>query len=347
MASLIVQGSSTLYSLNLSTGTATTLTLPTDITLSTTRKPKFAVLNQWVVMVNSPTRNLAIDPEGTVRPMVPRPPMHPPAVATGGGTGLTGDYQYRTSFIVTNSDGELLMESPLGPASIAVTASDDDLDLTDIPISLDTISARRIYRTLSGGTAYFNLLDHDGNTSTTLQDSTTDAKLELLPSVPGSLVSPPGTIAGIRFKNIVEWKNRLWAIADDPTLIDTVFISETNKIYTWPNTITAYPTGLDQKGIVAFAKRRNQLGLLKRDGVWRVSGTSSSIGINVNNISVAQIAFDKAGCVAEESVVTINDRSYWLGKDGVYMWDDNGVQNITNSTVSPWFKTDTYCLKPR
>lgn len=343
--SIIVQGSSSLYSMNLSTGTATTLTLPTGVTLSTTLKPRFAVLNQWIVMVNSPTQNLAIDPEGTVRLLTPRPPTHPPALAASG-TGLTGDYKSRVSFIILNSDGELLMESPLGPESIALTTANEGIAWTDIATSLDTISARRIYRTLADGDDYFHLLDLDGNTNTTLLDTTSDDTVELLPAIPGTLVSPPGTLPGIRFKNIIEWKSRLWAVADSPALVDTVYISETNKVYAWPNTVTAYPTGMDSDGIVAFAKRRNQLGLLKTNGVWQISGSSGNTGINVNNISISQVKVG-SGCVAPDSVVTIDDKVYFLGSDGVYRWDDSGVVSVTDSTVAPWFRTDTYFNRTR
>ena len=347
MSTILVQGGSSLYKMSPSAGTTETLTLPTGVTLSTTRKPRFAILNQWIVMVNSPTQNLAIDPEGTVRVLVPGPPTFPPLAAAGSATGLTGAYQYKVSFIVQNNDGELLMESPLSPASIALTAANTDISLTDIAVSLDTISARRLYRTLSGGSDYYHLLDLEGNTQAAVLDAISDDTLELLPAVPGTLVTPPGTIPGIRFKNIIEWKSRLWAVADDPTLVDTVYISDTNKVYAWPNTVTAYPTGMDTNGIVAFAKRRNQLGLLKRTGVWQISGSSSSTGISVNNISVSQISVDSGGCVAPDSVVTINDTVYWLGNDGVYKWDDSDVQSITDSTVAPWFKSDTYFNRSR
>lgn len=340
-----MQGGTSLYKVDLTSGVATTLTLPTDVTLSTTRKPKFAVLNQWVVMTNSPTRNLAIDPEGTVRVLVPRPPSHGPTVAASG-SGFTGDFQFAVSFIVTNSDGELLMESPLGPSSAVFAATDDAFLLTDIATSLDNISARRVYRTLTDGTAFFHLLDHEGNVSETLLNSTPDATLTLLPALP-SLVSPPGTLPGVRFKNIVEWKSRLWAVADLPDLLDTVYISETNKVYAWPNTITAYPTGQDSQGIVGFAARRNQLGLLKRNGLWQISGSSSGTGISVTNLAVSQIAFGKAGSLSAASIVTINDRVYWLGNDGVYEWSDEGVRSITDDSVAPWFKTDTYFERSR
>ena len=346
MPHLFTQGGSSLYKMNLSDGTTETLTLPSGVTLSTTNKPRFAVLNQWVVMVNSPTRNLVIDPEGTVRPLVPKAPTHPPLAAAGSSTGLTGAYLYKASFIVTNSDGELLLESPLSPSSISLTAANTDISLSDVPLSLDTISSRRLYRTVAFGSAYFHLMDLEGNIETATLDATTDAKLKTLPVQP-SLSSPPGTLPGIRFKNIIEWKSRLWAVADDPTLIDTVYISDTNKVYAWNNTVIAYPTGMDSQGIIAFAKRKNQLGLLKRDGVWQISGSSSSTGISVANITVSQIAFGKTGCVAPDSVVAINDRVFWLGKDGVYEWSGDSVRSVTNDTVAPWFQSDTYFNRSR
>ena len=348
MPTLLTQGGSSLYYMDMSAGTTSTLTLPTGVTLSTTRKPRFAILNQWTVMVNSPSQNLAIDPEGTVRVMVPRAPATPPTLAAGSGTGLTGAYKYRDSFVVLNSDGELLMESPLGPISQTITAANTDIALSDIDLSLDTISARRIYRTLAGGSdTFYHIADIDGNTNQAYLDANTDSKVKLLPVMPGILVTPPGTLPGIRFKNIVEWKSRLWAVADDPTLIDTVFASETNKVYAWPNQLTAYPTGMDSQGIVVFAKRRNQLGLLKRSGVWQISGSAGSTGISFSNASISQVSVGRGGCVAPDSVVTINDSVYYLGIDGVYRWDDNGVQNITNASVSPWFQTDDYFQRSR
>lgn len=342
----LAQGGSTLYTVNLSSGALTTLTLPTNVSLITSRKPRFATLNQWTAMVNSPDQNLAIDPEGTVRPLTLRAPLHGPTVAASG-TGLTGDYLFRVSFVVLNNEGELLSESPLGPPSAVFTAANQGLSLTDIPTSLDTISARRIYRTLAGGSAYFHVADLNGNVTTALLNSTADTTVTLLPASPTSLTMAPGGLPAIRLKAIVEWKSRLWAVADEPSLVDTVYISETNKVYAWPNTIVAFPTGQDEEGIVAFAPRRNQLGLLKRNGVWQVSGTSSSTGISVSNLSVSQIAVNKAGCVAPDSVVVINDRAYWLGKDGVYEWSDDGIQNITNDAVAPWFKSGTYFNRTR
>lgn len=347
-ANAIIQAGTTLYMLNLSTGVATALTLPTGITLSSTRKPRFAVLNQWIVMTNSPDRNLVIDAEGTVRPLVPIPPTHGPTLAAGSGTGLTGAYLYKASFVILNSDGDLLIESPLSPAGSSVTLANNDASLTDVQVSADTITARRIYRTLTGGTTeFFHVLDLNGNTATAVLENNADTVVTLLPAATDILVTPPGTMPGFHMKDIVQWKSRLWGISDDPTQIDTIFISETNKVYAWPNSVVAYPTGQDSQGVVRLLARKNQLGILKRNGLWQVAGSSGSTGISITNVSVSQVVYDKAGCVAPDSAIVISDKAYWLGKDGVYCWSDDGVQNISNGFVAPWFHSDTYFNRSR
>lgn len=344
---MLAQGGTSLYKVDLTTGVATTLTLPTGVTLSSTRKAKFAVLNHWIVMVNSPSKNLAIDAEGNVRVLVPSAPTFGPTLATGGGSGLTGDYSARTSFIVTNSDGELLMESPLSPVSATLTTANQDISYSDVSVSLDAVTARRIYRSTADGSTYFHLMDVDGNSATGFINGLSDASLSLLAVIPTSLASPPGTIPGVRFKNIIEWKSRLWAIPDAQELNDTVYVSETNKVYTFPNTLVAHPTGLDVQGLVGFAPRRNQLGLLKRTGLWVIAGSASGTGVSLSNVNISQITSGKAGCISPESIVAVNDRVYWLGTDGVFEWTDEGVQSISDTTVAPWFKGDTYFNRSR
>lgn len=353
MAFLLAQGGSTLYKVDVSTGTATALTLPTGVTLSTTRKPKFAMLNQWVVMVNSPTNNLLIDPEGIVTTLVPQAPVHPPTLAANTSfTGRTGAYVAAVTFIVKNSDGDLLVESPFSPLSASVTLTDDGLTFSDVAISPDAqTTGRRVYVSLAGGDSLadlFHLCDIDDNTTTTFLDTSTDAQITLLTAAVTSLASPPGTLKGIRLKNVVQWKSRVWGVADDPSLVDSVYATETNKVYAWPNVLVAYPTGQSVNGVVAFAPRKNQLGLLKNNGAWAATAATSSTGVAFSNISVGQIdQSDDKGCIAEESVVVIGDAAYWLGRNAVYEWTDQGIKDITSDSVKPWFNSDTYFNRSR
>lgn len=342
MAFILAQGGSSLYKIDPTSGVATALTLPSGVTLSTTKKPRFAVLNQWVIIVNSPSKNLAIDPEGTVRVLVPKAPTAAMNVAVGAGTGYTGTRQFKQSFIVNDSDGNLLMESPLSPASQTLVMANQDAALTRIAISEDSISARRIYTTSSLGTQYYQIVDLDGNVGTSINTNLADASLTLLPVVSTVLNSPPGTLGGgPKLKNIVAWKNRLWGVSDDPSLVDTVYYTDDGKVYAWAYNLTAYPKGNDAEGVIAFAPRRDQLGLLKRNGLWQIAGTSNA------NFTLTQIAVGKAGCIAPDSVVIINDMAYWLGRDGIYEWGPGGVKSISDELVDSWFKTDTYFNRSR
>jgi hypothetical protein len=130
----------------------------------------------------------------------------------------------------------------------------------------------------------------------------------------------------------------LWAVADDPSLVDTVHASETNKVYAWPNSLVAYPTGQTARGVIAFAPRKNELGLLKPSGVWAITAATNSTGVAFNNISVQQKDDGTKGCIAEDSVVVRGDMALWLGAHAVYMWDDRGIRDVSSGKVKPWFK---------
>ena len=346
MALFLAQAGNKLYKIDPSTGTPTELTLPTGVTLSTTRKPRFAVLGQWVVMVNSPSRNLAIDPEGTVRVLIPRAPLSSP-ILSASGTGLTGSYSCRASFIVTGADGEVLMESSLAPISNTVSLTNEGILATGVPVSEDDIDAVRLYRNASGGTTYYKWIDKDGNEGGNIIDNLADASLSLLPAETGILISLPGTIEGTYLREITAWQNRLWAIDNDIYRRDYVYYTEAGIVYKWPNTLVAHPVGQDEHGVLGFLPRKNELGLLKRDGVWQVTGTSST------NYRVVQIAGGDArlpgrgGCVSTSSAIVVDNTGYWLSKDGIYEWSDSGINNISRDQVDPWFTTDTYFNRSR
>ena len=120
----------------------------------------------------------------------------------------------------------------------------------------------------------------------------------------------------------------MWAVSDDIALHDQVFVTETNRMYNWPNSLIAYPTGQSSNGIVGFAARRNQLGILKNNGVWSVSAATSSTGVSFQNLSLQQLdQSDDKGCVAAESIVVVGDTAYWLGRNAVYEWTDSGIKD--------------------
>lgn len=333
----LAQKGTSLYKIK-TDGTETALTLPSGVTLSSTRRPRFAILGRNIVVVNSPSRNLVVSPDGAVRPMVYRGPGSSPIVAAGSGTGLTGAYKVWVSFRVRDtSTGKLLSESPLSPASASVTLTNQNLAVTGIPISSDSeVNARAVYRSAAGGTEPFEWAEIDGNVATSFTGDESDATLALLPEDP-AIGIPPGTVEGFRLELITAWKNRLWAKSNDPSKVDYVLFSEEEKHYHWKTSsfLPIKPVGQDEAGITAFIARRDELGVGKRDMLAKISGVSES-DFEVVVVHVG------AGPVSQESCVVVNDVGYFLGETGVYAWSAEGVKRISEERVHAWFNTDTY-----
>jgi len=319
-------------------GTVVTLTLPSGVTMSSTYRARSGVLGQHVVIVNAPSENLWLDTtDNVLRRLSSIPPLSPPTLVAGSGTGLTGDYQAKCSFAVKDVSGFLLSESPLSPVSSAVTLANENLTVSNLPISLNPdVTCRRIYRTASGGTVFFHAMDIDDNFTTSVVDGLSDDSLSRLPSDP-DLGNPAAAIPGERLTNIVAWKDRLWAVAARYDLRDHVIFTSASKFYAWPaaNDFPAYPVGEDTYGVTGFLARRDALGVLKRNRLMKIVGSSEADFEMI-------IVVEEQGCIAQESCIVIRDVGYWLAKDGVYSWSDAGVKCITRKNVDPWFTTDDY-----
>ncbi len=334
----LVQAGSALQIIKSDGTIASTLTLPSGVTVDSTRRAKSAVLGSNVVIVNSPTINLWLDPlTFTLRPMSLLPPLGPPDVAAGSATGLTGEYHWKCSFAIKDDSGLVINESALTLQSLAVTLADQKGALTNIPVSTDTnVNCRRIYRTAAGGTIFFRVFDIDDNFNTSIEDSVSDESTDRLPEEP-TLGAPAGAMAGVRMRTIVTWKNYLWGVADRFDLIDRLLYCEDNQFYAWgpDNFFRIYPEGEDAFGIVGFLPRRDALGVLKRQLLTKVFGSSP------DDFEVKTVV-DKLGGIAGESCMVIRDVGYWLAEDGVYQWSDDGVECISREKVDAWFTTDTY-----
>lgn len=315
-------------------GNLTTLSLPSGVTISSALRGQFAILGRQILFAYAPTINLWIDPlDNTIRPMVLRAPSSPPILAAGGSTGLTGAYRVKVSFVLKDSAGRVISESPLSPASPAFTLANQSLSVTGIPISLDTsyVSARRLYRTVAGGTVYFQWLDVDGNSATAVDNNLADAGLALLPENP-DLGAPAGTVQGVGLKLLTAWQDRLWGVSSAFESRDFINYSALRLHYAWPsvNELVATPAGEDAYGVVAFLKRRDELGIGKRTRIGKI------VGNNTNGFRYLPVV-DGVGIAASQSAVTINDIVYFLSDDGVYTYDANGVQCISRAQVDPWF----------
>jgi hypothetical protein len=297
-----------------------------------------AILDEKVVIVNAPNRSIWVDRIGTVRPLgLTAPATAVVASNTGSGT-LSGTFKIRYTFKTYDPETfALLQESPMSPLSNADTLASELLLATGVSISPDTISARGMYRTVTGGSAIvFPWADLTGNVATSFADDIADAKLSLI-SAPTELGNPPGSQIGSRMTLITEWKGFLWGVGDqDP---DTLRRSASGLIYAWPpgGTFDIQPVRADQYGITGLIRRKDEMGICKRNIIWKM------VGSDPDTFELIEVRDSKGrGCYAPDSVVVVDDVGYFLGGDGVYTWGPDGVHSISDEKTRSWFSTDTY-----
>lgn len=342
MALSIIQTGASLQLLD-ENGGRTLLPLPTGVTLDTTLRPRWAIYNKNVILVNTPSQPLAIDSAGRVRILSPKPPRLAPILAGVAGGTLTGAYRVKETFVTLDEFGNILSESDYSAISAKVAITSQFLGVSNADISPDAITLRRFYRTLDNGAVFFQWVDLDGNTITTTQDALADAALSVFAAP--TLGTPP------RLTTIASFRGRLFGVGD--TDIDVLRYSEAGIQYAWPvdNSILIDRFGSDQFGVVALAARRDALVVGRRNLLTQIVGTGRESGTDTdfNPVNVSQ----EIGIEAQESAKVFRDTVYFLWKDGVYTLGASGVTCISDGTASgignvrSWFITDDFFNRER
>lgn len=329
MAFTLLQVGGMLKSINPTGGLSSALSLPTGVALATNRTPRFAKFKHYIVVVNTPTRPLSVDDEGTVRLLTPAAPSTAVALTGPNAGSLSGTYLAKQTYILLDDLGNTVAESDYGPAmTTAVTIASKKLIAT-FPLSNDTVDGTRLRRTATNGSEYFQWVDVPGNTATTEENDIADAALGLIAD-PALGTAPDLTL-------IAEWAGRLWGVDRDD--VDDLRWTEAGTMYAWSalNTLPIPHVGADAAGITALVPRRHALGVARRDMFLQVTGSN-----RLNFAPTVVNGGEQCGVVSQESVVVFNDVAYFLWRDGVYRWDSNGITSITNGRVRTWFTSDLY-----
>jgi hypothetical protein len=316
-------------------GVATSLSLPTGVTVNSSRPPRTVIWGRDVFVANSVSRPIAVDRNFAPRVLVPRAPASAPTLSAVAGGTLSGTFKVKCTFIVKNAFGKLLAESGFGPESQAsATLSSQYLRAANIPISADSIPtgftfARRLYRTATGpGEVYFPWVDVDGNTVTDVQNDMSDASI--------GLVAAPilGDIPDLSL--MAEWRTRLWGV--NRLEIDTLRYTEADMPYAWGplNTIPIPRIGSDDRGIIQVVSRRESLGVGRQNSLHEITGN------NIRDFR-RKTASELVGFEGSEAVVCRESTVYFLWKDGVYEWSSGGIVSLSDKKVRSWFtKDDTF-----
>jgi hypothetical protein len=327
MAFTLIQAGGNLYSVNTSGDLSSALSLPTGTVLATNRVPRFARFKQYVVVVNTPTRPLSVDTEGVVRPLVPAAPSAAPTLSSPTAGSLSGAYTVKQTYVIYDSLGNIIAESPYSAASSSLTIASKKLKATFLVSPEGTVTRSKFYRTATAGSTYFPWITSVGNVDTTVESDLSDAGLGTVAGP--SLGAPPDLTL------ICEWNGRLWGV--DRTNVDDLRYTESGTMYAWYalNTIPISPVGADAAGVTALLPRRNSLGVGRKNAFSVINGTSLS---NFTQTRAGQ----EIGVDSQESVVVYKDTAFFLWRDGVYTWDNNGFTSITDGKVRSWFTSDTY-----
>jgi hypothetical protein len=330
----LLQVNSHLKSINPTGGLSPYLNTPSGITYRTTKVPRFAKFNGYVIVVNTPTRPVAVNEDGLVFPLTPIKPQSAVALSATGSGSLTGNYRALQTFIIKDALGNVITESDYGPVMSAAVATATQKLAATYAASIETgvvTLGSRLYRTAAGGTDYFKWVD-DMTNGTTVTDGSTDAAIDIV-AAPDRGSAPDLTL-------IASWNGRLWGV--DRADVDHLRYTEAGTMYGWSslNSVPIHPLGGDAAGITALIPRRSKLGVARLDNFAAVAGT-----VRANIASVGVPGGEKCGVVSQESVVVHNDIAYFLWRDGVYKWDDAGISCLSNGKVRAWFVSDTYFNK--
>lgn len=321
MAFTLLQSGAKLYGVD-QRGSKVELTLPTGVTVDATLRARFAILGNYVIVVNAPSRPLAVDANLNVRVLCPNPPVAKPTASGVNAGGLSGAFKIRQTYIVKDAFGNVIAESDFSDSSDVVTIASKLLRASKLNISPDAVSGSRLYRTTDGTDVFFQWLDLDGNTQTSIEDDLSDAGLSTFAAP--SLGTPPD------MSLIAEFKSRLFGVPKSD--INRIFYSEVGLSYAWPsdNVLQAPRTGSDNRGVTGFVRRRDALGIGRANLLAQLTGTSDT------DFRIV-IVSENAGIEAPDSVVVYRDIAFFLWKDGIYQWDASGLKNVCEGKVSRWF----------
>jgi len=245
-------------------------------------------------------------------------PTFAPVAAPGASGSLTGVFQYKNTFVSASG-----AETNAGPASTAVTASSQSIDLSNIPIGGSDVVARKIYRTLAGGTVYYWLATINDNVTTTYNDDLVDSSLSTI-LAPTTHDAPPDKA---KFPTV--YKQYLFVV--DPAFPTSVFFSHQNlpEIFnTSASTGYIMVIGLnDGEAIIGMRALRSSLYVFKERSTWPIQGSlpddfkttptplTSSIGLYHRSIANVDIGS--------------GDMLVGLARDGFYMFDGFTYKSIS------------------
>lgn len=231
-----------------------------------------------------------------------------------GGTMAAGVFTYKVTFV--NKYGT---ESNAGPATAAITTTGSDtskVDFTSIPISNDsTVVARKLYRTVAGGTLYLSLATINDNITTTYTDTTADGSLSTITAPQAGDFSndnSPPPRAGI----VKVWKKTVF-LAGDPQNPNSLYFSNDDGPETFP-LINTFEFDSKITGIY-----ETYSGIVVETDVskWQILGDNPDFAVDK--------IIDGMGNVGRRAVGTARMVGWSVDRDGMRLYDLSDTKKIS------------------
>lgn len=274
----------------------------------------FSTFDNFLWICNGTDRVLKYDGTTVTNASLTVPSVGTFAAADSGSVGnVTGTVKYLVTFYVTSTGQESNPFTLANAASVSVV--NKIVNLTAIPVSSDTqVTARKIYRTTSGGSEYSAqyLVTISDNTTTTYADNILDANL-------GELIELDHDPAPTLKKMIIH-KNRAFGI----TGIDSrVYFTKALNVWYWPQGITDLSATASQfyfdidpdngdtvSNIITYY---DYILIFKNNSVYVLGGYDES------DFFIRKIDYEiNVGCISFRGSVVAGNWCYFLDRNGIY-----------------------------
>ena len=249
-------------------------------------------------------------------------PATKPTIAVGAGTGLTGDYNAKYTYIRKVGSTLVSESNPSDAATSAQTLSNEDLKVTWTASSDSQVTHVRIYRTLANGGDYF--VDQDVAIGTlTIDTSTAESDL-------GTIVAtnhnrpPAGTLCiGPLFNGyiFIAIGNLLhWCLAKRPEYWDADDFIE---------------VGPPEFTIKALVSLDGQLYAITDRNIHFIQGTTAGafIPLKFESLTGAPNKYGAAGIKGHGI--------YHIGADGIYLYRAGVDKKVTQNSLEPLFRGES------
>jgi hypothetical protein len=240
---------------------------------------------------------------------------NPTAAEGAAGSVFTSSsvYSYKITFV--NKQG-FESNASSQSANLTLTTGDANLLLTNIPVSHDPqVIARKIYRTVAGGSLWIFIDRIEDNVTTTFSDTLADEALGSTTAPEAgdvSLDNSPPPLGGI----IKFWQHTMF-MAGDPSAPNNLYWSNADDVEGFPQLNVA---SLDDK-ITAIYETYSALIVETELGKWQVLGSNPDFQINkiINNI----------GCVGRRAAGETRVTGWSIDRDGMRVYDANNPVKLS------------------